>query len=149
MHSHANAHLTPRGRAKVFEAVEAGMTVSAACLAFRVSRRWYYRWLPRWRSEGRRGLVDRSSRPGRSPQLLSRSREEQVVLLRRHLGWGPDRIAALTGVPRSTVHRVIRWRQLQTMRPLREPVVRYQYPCLLYTSPSPRDLSTSRMPSSA
>ena len=25
----------------------------------------------------------------------------------------------------------------------------YQYPCLLYTSPSPRDLSTSRMPSSA
>ena len=25
----------------------------------------------------------------------------------------------------------------------------YQFPCLLYTSPSPRDLSTSRMPSSA
>ena len=24
-----------------------------------------------------------------------------------------------------------------------------QHPCLLYTSPSPRDLSTSRMPSSA
>ena len=24
-----------------------------------------------------------------------------------------------------------------------------EYPCLLYTSPSPRDLSTSRMPSSA
>ena len=28
-------------------------------------------------------------------------------------------------------------------------VVRYTGPCLLYTSPSPRDLSTSRMPSSA
>ena len=27
--------------------------------------------------------------------------------------------------------------------------VRKGYPCLLYTSPSPRDLSTSRMPSSA
>ena len=25
----------------------------------------------------------------------------------------------------------------------------YTHPCLLYTSPSPRDLSTSRMPSSA
>ena len=25
----------------------------------------------------------------------------------------------------------------------------YRHPCLLYTSPSPRDLSTSRMPSSA
>ena len=28
-------------------------------------------------------------------------------------------------------------------------VTREAYPCLLYTSPSPRDLSTSRMPSSA
>ena len=29
------------------------------------------------------------------------------------------------------------------------PAVKEVYPCLLYTSPSPRDLSTSRMPSSA
>ena len=28
-------------------------------------------------------------------------------------------------------------------------VIRLDYSCLLYTSPSPRDLSTSRMPSSA
>ena len=28
-------------------------------------------------------------------------------------------------------------------------IVKVFYPCLLYTSPSPRDLSTSRMPSSA
>lgn len=127
MHSHANAYLTPRRRAQVFEAVEAGMTVSAACLAFRVSRRWYYRWRPRWQAQGRLGMVDRSSRPHRSPQLLSRSQEEQVVLLRQQLGWGPDRIASLTGVPRSTVHRVIRRRQLHAVRPPREPVVRYQY----------------------
>ena len=33
MHCHANARLTPRGRAHVFPAVEAGMTVSAACPA--------------------------------------------------------------------------------------------------------------------
>mgnify|MGYP003324666249 CR=1 FL=1 len=31
----------------------------------------------------------------------------------------------------------------------REEVVADHYACLLYTSPSPRDLSTSRMPSSA
>ena len=30
-----------------------------------------------------------------------------------------------------------------------QPVWSYLYTCLLYTSPSPRDLSTSRMPSSA
>ena len=28
-------------------------------------------------------------------------------------------------------------------------IVIFNHPCLLYTSPSPRDLSTSRMPSSA
>ena len=53
MHGHANARRTPRGRAEVFqavEAVEAGMTVSAACLALKVSRRFYYRWLPGWRA---------------------------------------------------------------------------------------------------
>ena len=31
----------------------------------------------------------------------------------------------------------------------REVVLKIYRPCLLYTSPSPRDLSTSRMPSSA
>ena len=30
-----------------------------------------------------------------------------------------------------------------------QPLVAHHFPCLLYTSPSPRDLSTSRMPSSA
>ena len=30
-----------------------------------------------------------------------------------------------------------------------EKAMQYAYSCLLYTSPSPRDLSTSRMPSSA
>ncbi len=46
MHCHAKARLTPRGRAEAFAAVRAGMTVVAACLAFRVSRRTYYRGLP-------------------------------------------------------------------------------------------------------
>ena len=127
MHCHPNARVTPRRRAEVFEAVEAGMTVSAACLAFRVSRRWYYRWLPRWQAEGRRGMLDRSSRPHRSPQLVSRSQEEQVAFLRQLLGAGADTIAALTGIPRSTVHRILRRRGLQRPKLPREPVVRYEY----------------------
>ena len=61
MHCHPNAPLTPKGRAKVFLAVEAGMTISAACMAFGVSRRWYYRWRPRWQAAGLLGVVDESS----------------------------------------------------------------------------------------
>lgn len=126
MHCHANARLTPRGRVEVFHAVEAGMTVVAACLAFRISRRTYYRWLPRWRAEGALGLVDRSSRPQRSPQRLSAVTERQVADLREATGWGPDRIGARLGLPPSTCHRVLgRLGYLERVRVV-EPVVRYE-----------------------
>jgi transposase InsO family protein len=127
MHSHPNARLTAAGRAQVFAAVEAGMTVSAACLAFRVSRRWYYRWRPRWQAHGRLGLHDRCSRPRRSPQRLSLAREATIAALRRRTGWGPDRLAALCGVPAATVHRVIRRQGLQRQRAARPPVIRYEF----------------------
>jgi transposase InsO family protein len=120
MHCHSNARRTPRGRAEVFRLVEAGMTVTAACLAARVSRRFYYRWLPRWRAAGEAGLVDRSSRPHSSPRRLSAAQEAHIAGLRVSLGWGPDRLAALVGLPASTVHRVLRRRGLLERR--REPV---------------------------
>lgn len=127
MHSHPNAHLTPRGRARVFAAVEAGMTVSAACIAFRVSRRWYYRWRPRWQAQGRAGLVDRSSRPLRSPQRLSLAQEEAIAELRRRTGRGADFLGPLLGLPASTVHRVSRRQGLLQERAQRAPVVRYEF----------------------
>jgi len=126
MHCHANARLTPRGRAEVFAAVEAGMTVTATCLAFRISRRTYYRWLPRWRALGTAGLVDRSSRPGRSPQRLSVAAERRIAGLREATGWGPDRIGALLGLSPSTCHRALgRLGYLERVRAV-EPVVRYE-----------------------
>jgi transposase InsO family protein len=127
MHCHANAALTPKRRAQVFEAVEAGMTVSAACLAFRVSRRFYYRWLPRWRAGGRDGLVDASSRPHTSPGRLSLSREATIVALRQRTGWGADRLGAWLGLPASTCHRVL-VRQGLIERPEEPlPAVRYEH----------------------
>lgn len=127
MHCHANARLTPRGRATVFLLVEAGMTVTAACLASRVSRRFYYRWLPRWQAGREGGLVDRSSRPQTSPHRVSLVQEAQIVALRGRTGWGPDRLAALLGLPASTVHRVLRRQGLVGRK--REPVavVRYEH----------------------
>jgi len=127
MHSHPNARLTALGRARVFAAVEAGMTVSAAWLAFRVSRRWYYRWRPRWEAEGAPGLFDRSSRPRHSPQRLSLVQEAAIAAMRRQTGWGPDRLAVLCGVPAATVHRVIRRQGLERQRAARPPVHRYEF----------------------
>jgi len=126
MHCHANARLTPRGRAAVFEAADAGMTVTAACIAFRLSRRTFYRWLPRWRAEGEAGLVDRSSRPRRSPQRMTAATEGRIATVRESTGWGPDRIGALLDVPASTCHRVLdRLGYLERTR-VAEPVVRYE-----------------------
>jgi transposase InsO family protein len=124
---HANAVLTPRGRARVFEAVEAGTTVSAACLAFGVSRRFYYRWLPRWQAERHGGLVERSCRPRHSPQRLALMDEAMVIALRKRLGWGADRLGAWLGLPASTCHRVLVRAGLVTRRKEREPVVRYEH----------------------
>ena len=75
MHCHANARLTPRGRASVFLLVEAGMTVTAACLAARVSRHFYYRWLPRWQVAREAGLPDRSSRPRTNGRRLDLAKQ--------------------------------------------------------------------------
>jgi transposase InsO family protein len=127
MHCHANAALTPRRRAQVFEAVEAGMTVSAACLAFRVKRRFYYRWLPRWRAQGPDGLVDASSRPHTSPQRLPLVQEAAIVALRGRTGWGADRLGAWLGLPASTCHRVLRRQGLISRRPPTAPAVRYEH----------------------
>ena len=41
------------------------------------------------------------------------------------------------------------WRKAYAEHPAKEGIAAQLFPCLLYTSPSPRDLSTSRMPSSA
>lgn len=131
MHCHPNATLTPRGRARVFEAVEAGMTVSAACLAFRISRRCYYRWRPRWLADRHGGLADRSSRPRTSPQRLSLLQEGLVVALREQKGWGADRLGAALGLPASTCHRVLRRQGLVGRAAEDEaeapPVIRYEY----------------------
>jgi len=127
MQVHRNATLTPRGRARVFEAVEAGMTVSAACLAFGVSRRFYYRWLGRWQADRHGGLLDRSCRPHRSPQRLAVMDEALVIALRKRLGWGADRLGAWLGLPASTCHRVLVRGGLIEGRKRPDPVVRYEH----------------------
>ena len=126
MHCHANARLAPRGRAALFAAVEAGMTVTAACLAFHTSRRTYYRWLPSWQAAGEAGLVDRSSRPHRSPQRVTPETEIRVGQVREGTGWGPDRIGALLGLPASTCHRVLDRLGYLARTRTAEPVVRYE-----------------------
>ena len=61
-----------------------GWSVTAAAEAAGVSERTVYRWLRRWRDEGERGLLDRSSAPQRGPATrLARVGVEAIEALRR------------------------------------------------------------------
>jgi transposase-like protein len=66
-----------------------GANISALCRRFGVSRKTGYKWLKRYRSQGRSGLSDRSRRPTQmrcaTPTLI----EQQVLAVRdAHRAWG-------------------------------------------------------------
>ena len=56
-------------------------------------------------------------------------------------GWEEDRVSGL--IPRQPTVEIDTWKLIT------DTADAHNEPCLLYTSPTPRDLSTSRMPSSA
>jgi len=66
-----------------------GANMSQLCERFGIARKTGYKWLKRWKSEGKAGLEDRSRRPGNSPSQSSSAIEDEVVRLRQsHPAWG-------------------------------------------------------------
>jgi transposase InsO family protein len=93
-----------------------------------VSRQTARKWRTRYSLEGETGLLDRSSRPRRSPRKLPESREQLLVELRREHRLTALALAELTGIPRSTIGRILRRHRLSRARQLEPqlPVVRYE-----------------------
>ena len=129
---HANAKLGLAGRLALVSRIEEGCSLRSVAAAFNVSpataHRWWHRWL-----EGERlpqSLLDRSSRPRRSPRLLAPELAERICACRRETGWGPRLVAGATGFAHSTVSRVL-WRAGISRRAAspREPANRYEWPC--------------------
>jgi transposase InsO family protein len=104
---HRNASLTPRSRLILIERIEAGRPAAHVAHEMGVSRATAYKWLRRWREEGPAGLVDRSSRPHRSPRQTPSRVERRIEALRRTHKLGPARIGPRLGMAPSTVHRVL------------------------------------------
>lgn len=124
---HKNAALSLRGREQMIKRLEDGESVAAASAAVGVSERTVRKWLRRHRSEGREGLMDRSSRPHRSPNQVRRTRERQIVRLRSKR-WTQAAIAEQLKMPLSTVGVVCRRNGVGRLRDLepRPPVIRYE-----------------------
>lgn len=104
---HGNDRLTPLGRLTMVLRIESGRPVAHVAAEMGISRPTAYKWWRRWQAEGLDGLVDRSSRPHRSPTRTPPEVEAAIAELRQELKLGPVRIGWRLGVPASTVHRVL------------------------------------------
>ena len=85
---------------------------------------------------------------------------DKIILLRKRKGWSQEELAEQLGVTRQSVSK---WEGAQSVPDIQKIIqmseifgVTTDYllkdeikDCLLYTSPSPRDRTRSRMPSSA
>ena len=129
--AHPRARLNLFGRELLVRRVLVeGWSVPMASKAQGVSRATGYKWIRRFRLEGRPGLVDRSSRPHHSPRLTPAAEAERIVQARATWRWGPDRLGPLLGHPPSTVAAVLRRAGVPRLadidRPTGLPVRRYQ-----------------------
>ena len=118
MNSHKNARLTYQARRiLVHRIIHEGLPVREAAKAQGVSPRTAYKWLRRYREEGEAGLLDRSSRPRRSPRRTPEKVREQVVRLRRQR-WPYHAIAEWLGISQSTVARIFKAQGLNRLSAL-------------------------------
>jgi transposase InsO family protein len=128
--SHRNARLTVHGRRLLVERVCAGRPVAHVAAEMGISRATAHKWVRRWRSEGEAGLIDRSSRPRRTPHRTLASVETRVCELRQARKLGPARIGPILGLPASTVHRILTRHGLNRLafldRPTGQVIRRYE-----------------------
>lgn len=105
MSQHPYARLTPRGRQRLVERIEAGEAVGEAARQMGVSRQTASKWVAR----ARRGepLSDRPSRPARLGRLTAPEDEARVVEARTSLLLAPHALSAVTGVPARTCARIV------------------------------------------
>jgi transposase InsO family protein len=128
MDYHHHARLTIYSRELLAKSVlERRLSVREAAAECGLSRQSAAKWVARFREQGRAGLLDRSSRPHRSPRTTSSELAGQVEALRRQR-WTGVRIAKATGLSRATVSRILVRLKLNKARMLEpaSPVVRYE-----------------------
>ena len=128
---HANAALTPAQRLKLGRlVVEEDWPTAWAARFFGVSWKTADRWAQRYRTEGKAGMADRSSRPHTSPTKIDRATTKRIVSLRLRKRWGAVRLAAETTVAPSTAGAVLRRcgiNRLARLERREQPVVRYEH----------------------
>ena len=128
MNTHKNARLTYLRRLELVQDItEGGLSASEAAAKQGVSAVTARKWLGRYLADGAAGLLDKSSRPEKSPRAIAPSVALAIVELRRKL-FLQSHIASYMGVSKATVSRVLRRAGLSRLSDLRpdEPIQRYE-----------------------
>ena len=128
MNTHNNACLTPKGREDMVRAVvEHGLTKAAAARRFNTTPKTVAKWVDRFKTEGRKGLRDRSSRPHSVPSQISLTTADAIERLRRQRRT-QEHIAGELGISRASVSRILKRRGLSLLSSLepQEPRPRYE-----------------------
>lgn len=127
MNIHKNARLRPLRREEMaLSVMEGSLSKADASRFYGVSPKIVMRWVERYKTEGVKGMVDRSSRPKAMPGLTSQAVAERIVVLRRRRLTGKH-IAIEVGVS-PTVSRVLRRAGLSRLKDIEpaEPIRRYE-----------------------
>ena len=118
--------------AKLLAALNAQVSVSVTelCEQLGISRETFYKYRRRFKAEGPTGLVERSRRPLRSPQLMSAELEDEIVRLRKELPLDNGARSIVFHLQRqgvdpvpspASVHRALRRRGLVIDQPHKAP----------------------------
>lgn len=129
MNTHKNARLTFARRMQLVRSIlDQKLDPALAAAEQGVSVPTAKKWLGRYLAEGDVGLMDRSSRPRRSPRSINSSQALLIVELRRRL-LIQARIAKSVGVSVATVSRVLARAGISKLSDLvpTEPIVRYEH----------------------
>ena len=110
------------------DVVEGRLSLREAAAERGLSRQSAAKWVRRYRQGGVEGVVDRSSRPQRSPRRSSAELIERVERLRRER-WTGVRIAQATGLSRATGSRILTRLKLNKAKMFEPqvPIVRYEH----------------------
>jgi transposase InsO family protein len=128
MNTHKSARLTYLRRLEMVQDITLrGLCASDAATAAGVSAVTARKWLGRYLADGVEGLLDKSSRPAKSPRAIAPEVALTIVELRRKI-FLQARIATYMGVSKATVSRVLRRAGLSKLSDLRpqEEIQRYE-----------------------
>jgi transposase InsO family protein len=128
MNTHKHARLTYLRRLEMVQDItQRGVSAAQAARQHGVSAVTARKWLGRYLADGAAGLMDKSSRPARSPRSIEPGVALTIVELRRKM-FLQTRIASYVGVSKATVSRVLRRAGLSRLSDLQpaDPVQRYE-----------------------